>query len=53
LAGSVVRLGVIGRERWQYWSLLSWVLFHRPALLPDAVAFSIYGFHYRMIFSRK
>jgi len=42
-----VRLGVIGRERFQYWRLMIWTFFHRPSLLPMAVTFSIYGFHFR------
>jgi radical SAM superfamily enzyme YgiQ (UPF0313 family) len=44
---STVRLGVIGRERFQYWRLLIWTFFHRPALLPLAVTLSIYGHHFR------
>ncbi len=42
-----VRLGVLGRERFHYWRLLIWTIFHRPALLPLAVTFSIYGHHFR------
>jgi len=44
---SSVRLGVLGRERFHYWRLLIWTFFHRPALLPLAVTFSIYGHHFR------
>jgi radical SAM superfamily enzyme YgiQ (UPF0313 family) len=44
---SSVRLGVIGRERFQYWRLMVWTFFHRPSLLPMAVTFSIYGYHFR------
>jgi radical SAM superfamily enzyme YgiQ (UPF0313 family) len=44
---SSVRLGVLGRERFQYWRLLIWTFFHRPALFPLAVTFSIYGHHFR------
>lgn len=47
LALSSVRLGVIGRERFQYWRLLFWTLFHRPALLDLAITLSIYGYHFR------
>jgi len=49
---SVIRLGVIGRERYQYWKLLSWSLFRRPQTFPLAVTFSIYGFHYRKVFEK-
>jgi radical SAM superfamily enzyme YgiQ (UPF0313 family) len=49
---SVVRLGIIGKERFQYWKLFFWSLFRRPRLLPLAITFSIYGFHFRRIFKR-
>jgi radical SAM superfamily enzyme YgiQ (UPF0313 family) len=49
---SVVRLGIVGRERFQYWKLLLWSLFHRPRLLPHAITLSIYGHHFRRVFIR-
>ena len=49
---SVVRLGVIGRERYQYWKLMTWSLLRRPRLLPLAITFSIYGFHFRKVFMK-
>jgi radical SAM superfamily enzyme YgiQ (UPF0313 family) len=42
-----IRLGVIGRERFHYWGLLLWTVFHRPSHLPLAVTLSIYGHHFR------
>jgi hypothetical protein len=47
---SVVRLGIIGRERFHYWKLLFWSLFRRPRLLPLAITLSITGHHFRRIF---
>jgi radical SAM superfamily enzyme YgiQ (UPF0313 family) len=47
---SVVRLGIIGRERFQYWKLFFWSLFTRPRLLPHAITLSIYGYHFRKVF---
>jgi radical SAM superfamily enzyme YgiQ (UPF0313 family) len=44
---SVLRLGVLGRERAQYWRLLLWTQFRCPRLLPDAVILAIYGYHFR------
>lgn len=44
---SSVRLGVVGRERLQYWRLVGWTLVHRPALLQVAVTLAIYGYHFR------
>jgi radical SAM superfamily enzyme YgiQ (UPF0313 family) len=49
---SVFILGVIGKERFYYWRLVFWSLFRKPKLLPMAVTFSIYGFHFRKIFER-
>ncbi len=47
LAWSSVRLGMVGRERFHYWRLLAWTLFHRPALLQLSVTLAIYGHHFR------
>ncbi len=52
LLKSVVRLGIIGRERYQYWKLFFWSLLRRPRLLPVAITLSIYGFHFRKVFAR-
>lgn len=48
-ARSALWLGVIGRERFQYWRLLAWTAFRRPRLLPDAVTLAIYGYHFRRV----
>jgi radical SAM superfamily enzyme YgiQ (UPF0313 family) len=45
-----LRLGVLEKERFQYWSLLAWTAVRRPRLLPLAVTLAIYGFHYRKIY---
>jgi radical SAM superfamily enzyme YgiQ (UPF0313 family) len=47
---SVVRLGIIGKERYQYWKLFFWSLFRRPRLFPLAITLAIYGFHFRKVF---
>ncbi|MFI5379368.1 MAG: B12-binding domain-containing radical SAM protein [Tepidisphaerales bacterium] len=46
---SVYRLGIVGRERIEYWSLLGWTLLHRPTLLPIAFRLAVCGHHYRKI----
>ncbi|MEI8194960.1 MAG: B12-binding domain-containing radical SAM protein [Phycisphaerae bacterium] len=48
-ARSMVMLGIVGRERFEYWRLLVWTIFHRPRLLPMAVYLSVLGNHYRGI----
>jgi radical SAM superfamily enzyme YgiQ (UPF0313 family) len=49
---SAVILGMIGKERFHYWRLISWTVFRRPRLFPHALTFAIYGFHFRKIFAR-
>jgi hypothetical protein len=44
-----LRLGVLGKERFQYWHLLMWTLVRRPRLMPLAVTLAIYGYHYRKV----
>jgi radical SAM superfamily enzyme YgiQ (UPF0313 family) len=43
------QLGIRGKERSQYWALLTWALFRRPKLFPLAVTLAIYGFHCRLV----
>jgi len=44
-----LHLGILGKERVQFWKLMTWALTHRPRLLPLAVTLAIYGYHYRRI----
>jgi radical SAM superfamily enzyme YgiQ (UPF0313 family) len=46
---SVVRLGIMGKERIQYWNLVLWTLFRRPRLFPLAITLAIYGYHFRQV----
>jgi radical SAM superfamily enzyme YgiQ (UPF0313 family) len=46
---SIVRLGIFGKERFQYWKILFWTLFRRPNMLPLTITLAIYGHHFRKI----
>lgn len=46
---STVMLGVIGRERFQYWKMLAWTAVNRQQALPLAVTLAIYGHHFRKV----
>jgi len=46
---SSIRLGVFGKERFQYWKLLLWTIRKRPELLSLAITFAIYGHHFRKV----
>lgn len=47
LVRSSVRLGIVGRERFQYWRLLVWTFFRRTDLFGYVVAMAICGHHFR------
>jgi len=46
---SAFRLGVLGKERFHYWTLILWTLIRKPRLISLAITLSIYGYHYRKI----
>ena len=46
---SSLRLGILGRERFHFWYLMTWTLVRKPRLLPMAITFAIYGYHFRRI----
>ena len=46
---SSIRLGVFGKERFQYWKIMFWTLFRRPKMLPLTITLAIYGHHFRKI----
>ena len=46
---SSYRLGILGKERFQFWNLMLWTTFHRRELFPLAVTLAIYGHHFRKV----
>jgi hypothetical protein len=46
---SCLHLGIIGRERVQYWRLMAWTLVRRPRLFSLAMTLAIKGYHFRRV----
>jgi hypothetical protein len=46
---SIVRLGIIGKDRLEYWKFVLWALFRRPRLFPQAITFTILGYHFHKV----
>jgi len=46
---SILRLGIVGKERLHYWKLFLWTIFRRPRLFPLAITLAIYGYHFRQV----
>jgi radical SAM superfamily enzyme YgiQ (UPF0313 family) len=42
-------LGIVGKERIQYWKLLLWAQFRCPRFIPQAILLAIYGYHFRKV----
>jgi radical SAM superfamily enzyme YgiQ (UPF0313 family) len=47
---SVFIIGLLNKGRRDYWKLLIWTLFTRPAMVFEAITFSIYGYHFRKVY---
>ncbi len=43
------QLGLVGKGRFHYWRIFFWTLLHKPGLLPQAVTFAVYGYHFRKV----
>jgi radical SAM superfamily enzyme YgiQ (UPF0313 family) len=41
--------GIDGAQRWEFWKLLAWTLWHKPRLLALAVRLAAIGHHHRLM----
>jgi radical SAM superfamily enzyme YgiQ (UPF0313 family) len=48
---ALVLLGIKDNARLYYWKLVFWSLLRRPRLLPMAMMYHVYGFHFRKVFA--
>ena len=46
-------IGFLNRGRWEYWKLLIWTLFNRPGHFADAIACTVYGYHYQTVYGLR
>lgn len=46
---SILKLGLLGEERFYYWKLFMWTLFKKPKLFSLAILYTIYGYHFKKI----
>ncbi|MBN1416819.1 MAG: B12-binding domain-containing radical SAM protein [Bacteroidales bacterium] len=50
---SVYIIGFLNRGRSEYWKLLLWTLFNRPGSIVDAITYTVYGYHYQMVYGLR
>lgn len=46
---SILKLGILEKERVEYWKLFFWTLRHFPDKFPLAITLTIYGYHFRKV----
>ena len=46
-------IGFLNRGRREYWKLLIWTLFNRPGHFADAIACTVYGYHYQIVYGLR
>ncbi|MDX2431525.1 MAG: DUF4070 domain-containing protein [Bacteroides sp.] len=51
LLRSILFIGILSKGRLYYWKLILWSLFTRPKMLPLAITYSIYGYHFRKVYN--
>lgn len=47
---SILIMGFIDKGRFEFWKLFGWSILRGPGCLINAIAFSIYGYHFRKVY---
>jgi radical SAM superfamily enzyme YgiQ (UPF0313 family) len=50
LAKSIYVIGIRSKGQSDFWKFLIWTLIFQPTSLADAIEYSIYGYHYRIVY---
>jgi len=50
---SIFIIGFFNDGRSEYWKLLIWTLFRRPALFSNAMTYVVYGYHFRTVYGLR
>jgi len=51
LVKSIIYIGILNKNRIYFWKIFFWSIFRKPKAFPLAVTYSIYGYHFRRVFS--
>ncbi len=46
-------VGIINKGRREFWRFLAWTIIHRPGSFLDAITFTVYGFHFRIVYGLR
>ncbi|MDP2335909.1 MAG: B12-binding domain-containing radical SAM protein [Bacteroidota bacterium] len=47
---SIIIIGIVTKGRGEFWKFLIWTLVKRPGSFLDAMIFTVYGYHYRVVY---
>ncbi|MFA7359855.1 MAG: B12-binding domain-containing radical SAM protein [Candidatus Kapaibacterium sp.] len=54
LSKTIWKIGITGKGKFHFWKLMLWTILRKPALISEAVTYSIYGYHFRkVLFANK
>lgn len=53
LVKSFFIIGILNKGRREYWKLIIWTLFHRPASIVDAITYTVYGYHFQTVYGLR
>lgn len=48
---TMIIIGILHKGQYEYWKLLLWTLIKKPALMMEAVTYTVYGYHFRKIYN--
>jgi len=51
LLRSILFIGILSRGRYYYWKLVLGTILTKPKMLPLAITYSIYGYHFRKVYN--
>jgi len=47
---SMLTMGILEKDRGEFWKLLIWSVWHRPRLFPYTIMFTICGYHFKKLY---
>jgi radical SAM superfamily enzyme YgiQ (UPF0313 family) len=53
LVRSIIVIGILNKGRGEYWKLIIWTILNRPGSIVEAITYTAYGYHFRIIYGLR
>jgi radical SAM superfamily enzyme YgiQ (UPF0313 family) len=50
---SIFVLGLLNKDRFEYWKFITWTLVKKPRFFIEAITFAVYGYHFRTVYGLR